>query len=137
MDEDWGPNADDFIGQFSASLDSIMPGMIYTVQYNMYVEVHTHTAHTHAIYVGYRHIHLSCSGSPLENASLFVHVSIMDYIGPVAKSSKPGFKTRKTRQVHVCVCVCMCVCVCVPYTALYSYSYRIQYQYYVFIVYLI
>lgn len=27
MDEDWGPNADDFIGQFSASLESIMPGM--------------------------------------------------------------------------------------------------------------
>ena len=26
MDEDWGPNADDFIGQFSAPLESIMPG---------------------------------------------------------------------------------------------------------------
>ena len=27
MDEDWGPNADDFIGQFSAPLESIMPGV--------------------------------------------------------------------------------------------------------------
>ena len=26
MDEDWGPNVDDFIGQFSAPLETIMPG---------------------------------------------------------------------------------------------------------------
>ena len=26
MDKDWGPNVDDFIGQFSAPLESIMPG---------------------------------------------------------------------------------------------------------------
>ena len=27
MDEDWGPNADDFIGQFTAPLESILPGV--------------------------------------------------------------------------------------------------------------
>ena len=31
MDEDWGPNADDFIGQFSAPLESIMPGVVRCV----------------------------------------------------------------------------------------------------------
>ena len=40
MDEDWGPNADDFIGQFSAPLESIMPGVVrcvYTHSVCMYV----------------------------------------------------------------------------------------------------
>ena len=31
MDEDWGPNADDLIGQFSAPLESIMPGVVRCV----------------------------------------------------------------------------------------------------------
>ncbi|CAI8025295.1 1-phosphatidylinositol 4,5-bisphosphate phosphodiesterase eta-1 [Geodia barretti] len=79
MDEDWGPNADDFIGQFSAPLESIMPG--------------------------YRHIHLTCSGNALENTSLFVHVGTMDYIGATPKAGKGTFKTRKNREYPASVSV--------------------------------
>ena len=64
--------------------------------------------------IGYRHIHLTCSGNGLENASLYVHVGIMDYIGATGKASKAPFKTKKNREVCVPVqCICFCLCVCV------------------------
>ena len=62
---------------------------------------------------GYRHIHLTCSGNGLENASLYVHVGIMDYIGATGKASKAPFKTRKNREVCVCVYLFLSLCVCV------------------------
>ncbi len=56
MDEDWGPNADDFIGSYTLPLNCLVPG--------------------------YRHVHLTKSGLKMESGSLFLHIQIQDYVAP-------------------------------------------------------
>ncbi len=56
MDEDWGPNKDDFIGSYSLPVECLVPG--------------------------YRHVHLTNAGNKLETGSLFIHVQIQDHVAP-------------------------------------------------------
>ena len=51
MDEDWGPNADDFIGQFSAPLESIMPGGLFDCVVGVCVCVCLHMCKCSAVHV--------------------------------------------------------------------------------------
>ena len=55
MDKDI--NSDDFIGSYTLPVDTIVPG--------------------------YRHIHLTSSGNKLPNASIFVHVTVQDYVATI------------------------------------------------------
>ncbi|XP_064396880.1 1-phosphatidylinositol 4,5-bisphosphate phosphodiesterase delta-1-like isoform X2 [Halichondria panicea] len=74
MDEDWGPNADDFIGSYTLPLNCLVPG--------------------------YRHVHLTKSGLKMESGSLFLHIQIQDYVAPhrAFGKTKTTLKLKKSRE---------------------------------------
>jgi len=80
MDRDFGLNQDDFVGQFTVPFESIQSG--------------------------YRHIHLTASGNPIENATIFLHIEIRDFV-----AATRGHVSDVTMFFSVYLCaICMIFC---------------------------